>query len=53
MPMLCSMANSFLRVITLVRTELTKFAMPIIPMMILSAPPIVMIREVRSSKELV
>ena len=49
MPMLCSIANSFLRVITLVRTELTKFAMPIIPMMILKATPMVMIREVRTA----
>lgn len=42
MSMLCSIANSFLRVIMLVRTKLTNFAMPIIPIIILNAPPIVM-----------
>jgi len=45
------MASSFLRVIILVRTEFTKFVTPIKPMIMLNAPPMVIIREVKSLKE--
>ena len=36
---------------TLVRTELTKFAIPMIPMMILNAPPMVMMRVITQRQE--
>jgi len=45
------MANSFLQVMTLVRTELTKLAIPMIPMMILNAPPMVMMRVITQRQE--